>query len=396
MKKNIIFLLLIFSLLAGSSWGLSLANTGSTTLLRRTVYDLYGSQGSYSPVYELVNFDWQGKENLSGSVYLRGRAGNVYYSDNPTDLLVYSAFADWKVNDNLTLRGGRQIIYQDIRVFSLDGVKVDIPTFLRPNVAVSAYMGRPANNFAADPGTNLLGFRTLVAVRENATIGVDYQAEQKGGNNLSSVGGVKASATLGKMEVGALANYDMMRSVVKNYNINASLPIREGMVLQGKYDGQTPDFDPQSVYAVFKYAYQQVQHASAGVEYGLNDKTNIYTWLGTIAQDNAKGYDWRVGLANTGGLLGYDTAIDIYKTQGLDGEREDWMCSAARQVSDKLKLAGRVNYDVFSGDRVLTGGLDATFKPSEVVDLNFNYQTVLGGFTPNSKLLASASFNLGE
>jgi hypothetical protein len=389
-------LLFIFTLGVSAVYGLGFSNSSATTLMRRTSYDIFGSQGSYSPVYELVQFDWQGKEDLGGSVYMRGRTGNVYYSNASSDLLVYAAYADWKANDNLVLRGGRQTIYQDIRIFSLDGLKVDIPTFFRPNVAVSAYLGKPAELYATDPGTNMLGFRTSIAVRDNASLAFDYQTEQKSGNALTSIGGVRGSATLGQVDVAALANYDLARSVVKNYKVDASLPVRKGLVLQGKYDAQTPDFDPQSVYSVFNYAYQQVQHASAGVDYGLDEDTNVYAWLGTITQDQSKGFDWRLGVGNKGGLLGYDTSFDYYKTQGLDGDREDLSCSASKNVTDKFVLSGRLNYGVAGGDKMLIGGVAATVKPRDNVDLSINWQSVMGGFTPNSKLMASASINLGE
>lgn len=384
------FISLIF---ASSVWG---AGFNSTTLLRRTSYDIYGSQGTYSPVYELVQFDWQSRENLGGSVYLRGRTGNAYYSNDAADLLVYSAYADWKMNDNLILRGGRQTVYQDIRIFSLDGVKVDIPAFMRPNVAVSAYLGRPAVLYAADPGTNLLGFRTAIAVRENASVGIDYQAEQKSGSDLRRIGGVRASAVIGDADVGALANYDMLRSVLKNYGLNVTLPVQEKIQLKAEYNAQTPEFDPQSVFSVFNNAYQQVKRASVGVNYAWEENSEVYGWLGTIAQDLSQGFDWRVGVGKKEGLLGYDTVVDLYRTQGLDGERMDLLCSAARNFSEKTKLSGRVNYTAWGSERVFSGGANLGFKPRENVDLALDYQTVLGGFNPNSKLMASASINLGE
>jgi len=366
----------------------------ATTMFRQTTIDLYGSNGTFSPVYEFISYNFEDVKNFDGSVYLRARTGNVYYSPDPNDVLLYSAYADWKPNDNFVLRTGRQTIYQDISVFSIDGFKVDLPQITR-QLGISAYIGKPANLYSGNPDRNLLGFRTNINLRENLSMALDYFAEQQGGADLRKVGGLKVKADLRNLSLDGLVNYDMLRTVTKNYSLNASLPVGENLNLMAQYNAETPEFDPQSVFAVFKYAYNPVKRSSAGANYNFNDNIGIYGWYGMIDEDAARGRDWRLGLTNKSFLL-FNTSVDYYKTEGLDGDRSNLLCCASRQINERFKFTGQVGFNTLGTQNVTTGGADLTYNLRENIDLGINYQAVLGGFNQNSKLVASASINLGE
>ena len=373
---------------------LSLTGSG-TTMLRQTSIDMYGSQGTFSPVYELVSVDLAGTDQLSGSVYLRGRTGNTYYSSDSSDLLVYSAFADWKVNDNLTVRSGRQAIYQDLRVFSIDGIKADIPVALLPNLGLSGYVGKKVDLFSTTD-RNLIGLSTNISLRDGATLGVNYQSEQKSGNSLTSVCGVKGSANVRGVDCLALVDYDLMVSVPKNYSLQASKAISDELVLHGEYNAQTPVFDPQSVFSVFANAYSPVQRSSVGADYSLSKQVNVYGWLGGIRENNLQGLEWRVGVVNRNEDLGSSLGLDLYQTAGLDGDRTNVLVDATKQFANNLKVSSQVGYNAWADKAAFTGGMDLGYKLANGADLGVNYQTVLGGFTTNSKLLATASVKVGE